>query len=338
MSRVCVLATLALLVGFGPQMRTLGGQTTPPPRDTALPRTPDGHPDLQGNWNMATLTPLERQPDLGNKGTWTDSEAAVIEQRTAERTAQRNAVEPGPTPARGGGAGVGTYNDFWTDGGTTLASFNGKKLTSLIIDPPDGRIPFTAAARDAQARARARYGVGPYNSYTDLDTGERCLTDGIPWTPFGYNNNYQIVQTRDHVSILREQFAELRIIPLERATMDSPTVNSWFGQSRGRWENDTLIVETTGFADKAHYEWGDPWRGARPTLTLTEHFTLANADTVYYQFTVVDPTTFTQPWTAVVPLTRTSERMFEYACHEGNVAIANVLRGARASEGRTSPK
>jgi hypothetical protein len=299
---------------------------------STLPRTPDGRPDFQGNWSIATLTPLQRPAGQEAKATLTDAEAAAIEERTAQRTTQRNrpaAPTSQPPPA---GGNVGGYNNFWLDGGTTVATVNGKRPTALIVDPPDGRIPFTPEAQKAQARARARYGVGPYDSYADLDTGERCLTDGIPWTPFAYNNNFQIVQTPGHVVILREQFAERRIVPTDGRRHPGPGIRQWSGDSRGRWDADTFVVDTTNFADKTSYEWADTWRAARPSLHVVERFTLVDARTIHYEFTVEDPATFTKPWTALVPMTRTDDRIYEYACHEGNIAMGNILRGARAEE------
>jgi hypothetical protein len=218
------------------------------------------------------------------------------------------------------------------DAGTAVAIVDGEKRTSLVVDPPDGRIPFRPEARAAERRATARYGVGPYAAYTDLDTGERCLTDGIPWTPGAYNNNFRIVQTSGHVVIFHEQFAELRIIPTDPRPHARGALRQWAGTSRGRWDGDTLVVETRDFADKAHYEWINPWRAARSTLRLVERFTRVDAGTIHYEFTVEDPTTFTSPWTAVVPMVRTDDRIFEYACHEGNYAMESVLKGERLLE------
>jgi hypothetical protein len=303
-----------------------------PANTSSLPRTPDGRPDLQGNWSIATLTPLQRPAGQEAKATLTEAEAAAIENRTAERVTERNRPAAPKSEAPPAGGNVGGYNNFWLDGGTTVAIVNGKRPTSLIVDPPDGRIPFTPQAQKAQARARARYGVGPYDSYADLDTGERCLTDGIPWTPFAYNNNFQIVQTPDHVAILREQFAELRIVPTNGSRRPASAIRQWAGDSRGRWDGDTLVVDTADFADKTSYEWADTWRAARPSLHVVERFTLVDARTIHYEFTVDDPSTFTKPWTALVPMTRTGDRIYEYACHEGNIAMGNILRGARADE------
>jgi hypothetical protein len=317
----------------------LAGQRRPNgPAASTLPRAPDGRPDLQGNWNISTLTPLERSAELGDRQTLTAAEAAALEQRTADRTAQQNAPAPPKSAAPPVGGNVGGYNNFWLDGGTTVATLNGRKLASLIVEPADGRIPFRPEALKAQIRARGRYGKGPYETYTDLDTGERCLTDGIPWTPFAYNNNFQIVQTAGHVVILREQFAELRIIPIGVSRHPGPAVGQWAGASHGNWAGDTLVVETTNFADKTRYEWADTWRAARPALHIVERFTLVDRDTLHYEFTVDDQTTFTTRWTAIVPMMRTDDRLYEYACHEGNVAIGNILRGARAAEAEEAAK
>ena len=175
------------------------------------------------------------------------------------------------------------------------------RRTSLVIDPPDGRIPFTTEGRSQQVRSKARYGKGPYNSWLDLDTGERCITDGLPIYFSGYNNNYQILQTPDYVVIVHELYRETRIIPLDgRPHVGIP---QWLGDSRGHWDGNTLIVDTTRFADREDNEWADAWRASRRTTHLVERFTRVDAETLDYQFTWEDPTIFTRPWTAAFPLT-----------------------------------
>jgi hypothetical protein len=176
-------------------------------------------------------------------------------------------------------------------------------------------------------------------SFADIDVGERCITDGLPLLPFVYNNNYQILQTPDHVVILHEMYQELRIIPLDGRPHIPQGVGQWFGDSRGRWDGDTLVVETRNFADKAHYVWAARWRAARPTLRLVERFTRVDGDTIDYQFTVEDPAMFVRPFTAVIPFSRnqgalgaTAGAIYEYACHEGNYSIVNILNGARTQE------
>ena len=294
------------------------------------PRTPWGDPDLSGIWTNATITPLERPRELGETPFLTKEEVAALEARAARDQFTDRAPRDGDP---------GTYNQVWFDRGTRIVPTG---RTSLIVDPPDGRIPWTAEARDDYERARARYGVGPYDSYLDLDTGERCITDGLPMVPTqGYNMNYHILQTSSYVAILHEMFHEFRIIPLDvdgRPHVDR-RIGQWLGDARGRWEGDTLVVETTNFADTTHYWWAATWRAARPSLRLVERLTRIDPDTIDYRFTMHDPESFTRPWTAVIPMTTnqaergvTSGQMFEYACHEGNYGLVNVLRGARARE------
>jgi hypothetical protein len=299
-------------------------QTTSASKARTAPRTAWGDPDLRGVWTGSSITPLERPEQFAGREFLTEAEAAAIEERAA-----RDRVDRPPKPGD-----PGTYNQIWFDPASTVVP---TRRTSLIVDPPDGRLPFTEEGRRHQTRSSARYGVGPRDSWVDLDTGERCLTDGMPlpyWT--GYNNNYQLFQSRDYVVILAEMFRDRRIIPLDGRSHGS--VPQWLGDSRGRWEGDTLVVETTGFADKAHYWWASAWRASRPTLRVTERFTRVDAETIDYQFTMEDPAMFTRPWTAAFPLTTnqasrgvTVGQLYEYACHEGNYALPNVLAGARAS-------
>jgi hypothetical protein len=289
------------------------------------PRTAWGDPDLRGVWTGSSITPLERPEQFAGREFLTEAEAAAIEERAA-----RDRVDRPPKPGD-----PGTYNQIWFDPASTVVP---TRRTSLIVDPPDGRLPFSEEGRRHQTRSSARYGVGPRDSWVDLDTGERCLTDGMPlpyWT--GYNNNYQLFQSRDYVVILAEMFRDRRIIPLDGRSHGR--IPQWLGDSRGRWEGDTLVVETTGFADKAHYWWASAWRASRPTLRVTERFTRVDAETIDYQFTVDDPAMFTRPWTAAFPLTTnqasrgvTVGQLYEYACHEGNYALPNVLAGARVKD------
>ena len=297
------------------------GQT----RDDIAPRTAWGDPDLHGVWTGSSLTPLERPRDLEGRQFLTAEEAAALEARAAERRVD--------APPRTGDPG--TYNQFWFDPGTKVIP-GGR--TSLIIDPPDGHVPFTEVGRERNRRSSAHYGVGPRNSYVDLDTGERCLTDGLPLRYSGYNANYQIFQTPDHVAILGEMFRDLRIIPLDGRP--HAAIPQWLGNGQGRWEGETLVVETRSFADKAHFWWVNAWRATRPTLRLVERFTRVDAQTLAYEFTMEDPGMFTRPWTAAIPLTTdqgargvTTGPLYEYACHEGNYAMTNTLAGARAADG-----
>ena len=300
-----------------------GAQTS---ATTRAPRTPWGSPDLEGTWTGSTLTPLERPAEFAGKAVLTPEEAATLEARARERATRE------PQAARGD---PGTYNQIWFDPSSTVVP---DRRTSLIVDPPDGRLPFTPEGRALAGRHASHYGTGSRDGPEDLDTGERCLTDGVPipyWT--GYNNNYQIVQTAQYVTIRSEMYHNLRVIPLDgRARTNIP---QWMGESRGRWEGDSLVVETSSFLDRSAYWWATAWRASRPTLRLVERFTRIDAETLDYEFTMIDPVMFTRPWTARFPLTTnqsargvTKGPLYEYACHEGNYSLANVLRGARTQE------
>ncbi len=293
-----------------------------------VPRTPWGDPDLQGLWTSATLTPLERPAQQSEQTLLTAAEAVAIEQESAaERAASDGKSAPGT---------VGGYNQVWLDAGTRIVD---DLRTALIVDPPEGRIPWRPEARLASDRERARYGVGPFHSWTDLDTGERCLTDGLPnMVPIQpYNMNLRILQTPGQVVMLHEMYHELRIVPVDGRARTG--ISQWTGEARGHWEDDTLVVETVNFVDKPDAYWSTPWRAARPGLRLVERFTRIGPEAIDYTFTVEDPAWFTRPWTASAPLTTdqasrgvAAGEMWEYACHEGNHAMINILGGARAEE------
>ena len=310
----------------------VAGQTGKAPAGEWTPsRTPWGDPDLQGLWTNATITPLERPTNLAGKEFLTEEEAAEFERQTVLRNnADRRDVAP-ETDVRL------AYNQIWYDRGTKVI---GEKRTSLVVDPPDGRIPWKPDWQTRSTRSAARYGVGPYHSWLDMDTGERCLTDGLPMVPLqGYNMNYLILQNPGYVVILHEMYHDFRIIPLDERPHLGESIPQWLGDPRGRWEGDTLIVETTNFSDKTHYWWATLWRASRPSLRLVERFRRVDAETIDYRFTIEDSLMFTRSWTAAVPLTTnqaargvTSGQIFEYACHEGNYAMTNVLQAARALE------
>jgi hypothetical protein len=284
-----------------------------------LPRTPDGKPDLQGIWDFRTITPLERPNQFAEKETLTAEEAAALEQRTAETRVDR-------APAAGN---PGTYNQFWFDFGNRVVD---DKRTSLIVDPADGRLPPLTPEAEKRAAVRAERLKRPAEGPEDRPTWERCLlgfNSGPPIMPSGYNNNIQIVQTRDHVVILNEMVHDARVVPLSNRPHSGG--RRWLGESRGRWEGDTLVVETRNFTAN-----GTGTIGLRTPpseqLRLTERFTLRNARTLLYQFTVEDPATWTRPWTAVVPMQKTDEQIYEYACHEGNLGMVGIMAGAREQE------
>ena len=295
------------------------------------PRTPWGQPDLQGIWDFRTITPLERPEELADKEFLTAKEAANLEQETVDRNedllnrpAQRTEVTE--SVDRGEDGAPGFYNNFWLDQGTTTV---GTRRTSLIVDPPDGRIPAVrpqvAARAELRQILRDRQAHGP----EDRGTSERCLlgfNSGPPMTPGGYNQNMQLFQTADHVVILNEMVHNARIIPLDGRSHLPAHLRQWAGDSRASWEGDTLVVETRNFLGEISL------RGSSANLQLVERFTRLDADTLLYEFTVMDPTSWARPWTAQVPMTRTDDPLYEYACHEGNYSMESTLAGARAQE------
>ena len=291
-----------------------------------IPRTSWGSPDLQGVWTAATVTPLERPLSLGDKPILTEEERVKIEIEREQFLQSRSA---NPDPGTPGG-----YNRFWLDSGT-LTLEDGR--SSLIIDPLDGRIPWQSESKQWSDVQSARYGVGPYNDYTDLDTGERCITDGISMVALQpYNMNYQIVQTEDTIVIAHEMYHEYRIIPLDDRPFVSDKITQWLGDARAHWEGDTLVIESRNFADKLDHYWAWPWRSARSSLTLVERLTRIDDSNMEYLVTISDPKMFTQSWTISAPMTTdqasrgvTEGPIFEFACHEGNYALPNVLRGAQ---------
>jgi hypothetical protein len=291
-----------------------------------VPRTNWGTPDLQGVWTGATVTPLERPFLLEDKPFLTNEERKIIENEREQFLLSRSAD---PDPGTPGG-----YNRFWLDSGTVTLD-DGR--SSLIIDPPDGRIPWHPEKKQWSDAQSARYGVGPFNDYTDLDTGERCITDGITMVALQpYNMNYQIVQTEDTIVIAHEMYHEFRIIPLDDRPFISDKIGQWLGDARAHWEGDTLVIESRNFANKLEYYWAWPWRSARDSLTLVERLTRIDESNMDYQVIVADPEMFTQPWTISAPMTTdqasrgvTAGPIYEFACHEGNYALPNVLRGAQ---------
>ena len=289
-----------------------------------LPRTADGHPDLQGIWNFSTITPLERPAEFADKPFLTEAEAKALEQRTIERSNRdnrdRNNAEADVS---------GAYNEFWWDRGVHAARVRGKIHTSLIVDPPEGRIP--ALTPDGQARADQRAEarrLHPADGPEDRSLPERCLlfNAGPPMLSGPYNNYVQLFQTRDHVVIFNEMVHDVRVVPLDGRPHLPAALRTWQGDPRGRWEGDTLVVESTNFSGKTNV------RGSGEALRLVERFTRTGGNTLLYEFTVNDPASFTKPWTAALPMTRTSDRIYGYACHEANYAMAGILRGARVTE------
>ena len=294
------------------------------------PRTAWGAPDLQGIWDFRTITPMERPEELGEKAYLTEEEAANLEQATVDRNAQLLQAEAQRTEA---GGNVGAYNNFWMDRGTRTVS---NRRTSLIVDPPNGRIPPVTAAgqarKDAVAERRGRPAYGP----EDRSMGERCILGfnaGPPMEPRAYNNHAQLFQTPDQVVILNEMVNDARIVPLDGRDNLPGHVRQWRGDSRGRWEGDTLVVETRNFhTDTAFSE----RQGSSPDMLLTERFTRVDDGTLLYEATMDDASTWTQPWTFEVTMFRTEEPVYEYACHEGNIGMDGILAGARADDARSA--
>ena len=291
-------------------------------------QTPWGTPDLQGIWDFRSITPLQRPEELADQPFLTEEEAARLEQETVARNlrlwnrpAQRTVA--GESVDRGSEGAPGAYNNFWMDRGTTTV---GSRRTSLIIDPPNGRMPPLTSEAEERRAARAAYRRDhPADSWHDRSLADRCMfTTGLPIVPSAYNNNVHVFQTPDHVVLLIEMTHTLRVVPLDgRPHTDIP---QFVGDSRGRWEGDTLVVETRGFNSLVSV------RGSTPDARLTERFRRLGPDVLEYEFTVEDPATWTGPWTAQVLLTRTDQPLYEYACHEGNYAMAGILAGARADE------
>jgi hypothetical protein len=305
-----------------------------------VPRTEFGHPNLQGNWNNATLTQVERAQQYGTRNVLTSEEAAQIEgtaakhvEENAKPTDPKHGIQDLPKDCGYGFSGTNCgYNNFWVDRGNSVIRVNGEPRASMIIDPPNGRVPpLTAEARKRQAdRMAARRGAGPLDGPEARGLGERCLMSfgssaGPPMLPLMYNNTYSIVQTKDAVMIVVEMVHDARIIRLGGQPLPK-SVPKWMGDSIGRWEGDTLVVETTNFNPLQSY------RGASANLKVTERFTRVGPDQILYKFTVDDPTTFTQPFTGELPMNATADLQYEYACHEGNYALPGILAGARAEE------
>jgi hypothetical protein len=285
-----------------------------------VPHTPDGQPDLQGIWNNATLTPMERPAQFAGKATLTEKEAVEFEK-----------AELGNVNAdRRDGSSVTdvnrAYNEFWRDRGKITPD----RRTSLIVDPPDGRVPALTPAAQKLAAERAAQNRGhEFDGPENRSLAERCIAvsnAGPPMLPANYNANYQIVQSRGYVALVSEQIHDVRIIPTDGRPHIPQEVRQLLGDARGHWDGNTLVVETTNFTDRTSF------RGSGEHMHLTERFTRTGADTMLYEFTVDDPETFTHSWTARIPMTKAQGPIFEYACHEGNYGLAGSLSGARAEE------
>jgi hypothetical protein len=298
------------------------------------PRTADGKPDLQGTYTFATITPLQRPSALAGKDVLSPEEAAEFEASENDRL-NRDLFDPekgqpsAGYPGRADG-GVLSYNDFWYERGNQLTA---DRRTSLIIDPPDGRIPFSADTRAKMAARAARTNAGVFDDPEDLSLVDRCIlgfNSGPPMISSTYNNNLQIVQTPGYVMIFNEMVHNARIIPTDGRPHG--TLPQWTGDSRGRWEGDTLVIETLNFRRETSLQ------GSTAKTTVVERLTRLDAQTIDYRFTISDPDAYTKPWTAVMPLRAIDGLLFEYACHEANYGMEGVLRGARFREREATKK
>jgi hypothetical protein len=287
-------------------------------------RTPDGHPDLQGIWDYRSATPLQRPARFAGKEFLTPDEVVAYEQEALER--------PDGRPPDDGRTEQSVHPVWWLDYGKTVVK---TRRTSLIVDPPDGRIPpLTPEAQKRNAARRAEAAAhGPADSYENRSLFERCLTRGVPegLLPGPYNNNLQILQTPGYVVLVTEMIHDARIVPMDGRPR-SASMGRWMGDPRGHWQGDTLVVDTVNFSDKISF------RGATEKLHLVERFTRLDADTLEYRFTVDDPDTWTTPWTVAYPMVRTTEKVYEYACHEGNYGLRNILANARWEESEAARK
>ena len=296
----------------------------PAPGAGEVPRTAWGDPDLQGVWDFRSLTPLERPAELAGKARLSDEEAALFIQGLA-------ATNWDDRSNREGAFGLDSdvehgYNQFWMDFGTSLTADN---RTALVVDPPDGRIPWTPGRDDIPGGYGDAFSGTPPAGPEDRPLAERCLmgfNSGPPMIPSAYNNSVQIFQTPERAVIFNEMINSARMVPLDGRPHLPTRLRQWVGDSRGRWEGATLVVETTNFLRETHFE------GSSANLRLVERFTRVGPDALVYEFTAADPEMWTRPWTARIPMTRTGGRIFEYACHEGNYGMVNMLAGARAGE------
>jgi hypothetical protein len=335
--RVCAsLAVATAIAGLG--VVTVEGQApvnakSPAATKWTVPRTPDGRPDLQGNWSNNSVTPLERPKAWAGKTVLNDAELEQLRKLTAEVTEEGGDAQFGDSIIENALAGVknptssdsgtGNYNHFWL-----VEREVEDRRTSLITDPPDGRLPpVTAAVRDRQAANAGQRRQRTLDNPEDRGLGERCVNFGVPKLGAGYNSYYQIVQTPGHVVFLSEMAHDARIIPVDGRPHIAKNIPLWNGDPRGHWEGDTLVVESTNFSAKSQF------RGSAEKLHLVERFTRVGPNTLNYEVTVTDPTVWTKPWTAMIPLKQTDDLIYEYACHEGNYrSMEGSLKGTRTLE------
>jgi hypothetical protein len=320
---------LVIAAGVFAGAASLGAQ---PPKTYVAARTPDGHPDLQGVWANNTVTPLQRPKQWEGKTRLTDAEVAQL-QRVAAKIRENdgdaqfgdgfiNAILAGIEKPGSYDPATGNYNQFWV----VDRDWHDRR-TALITDPADGRIP--PMTPEAQKRRTAEIAHRREHAFEDPEVfplGERCVNFGIPRLQAGYNSYVQIVQAPGYVTIMNEMAHDARIVPMDGRPHRDARLRSWNGDSVGRWEGDTLVIDTTNFSPKSEF------MGSHENLHLVERLTRVSTDVLNYEFTVDDPTTWTRPWTAMIPLKFKNELIYEYACHEGNAAIPDMLRGHRFEE------
>jgi hypothetical protein len=306
-----------------------------------IPRTPSGRPDLSGTYDISTLTPMERPEELGETMALSAEEAAEIAENQRQRRARRNAPSDPNRGAPPEGGSVGGYNNVYIDNGDAAFQIDGQWRTSILIDPPDGRYPPRVDGTVGRGARTPNPGTafwledgldapGPYDNMEQRPYGERCMvgfgsTGGPPMLPVLYNNHKRIVQTEDAIMVLTEMVHDARIIRMN-AEHDPPEIKKWLGDSIGRWEGDTLVVETTNLVDRPGF------RRGTGNMTVTERFRMESAGTLIYTFTVDDPTVWTAPFTGEYAWPRSDNKVFEYACHEANYALQGIMRGARLLE------
>lgn len=302
--------------------------------DYQAPRTVDGVPDLQGMWTSNTITPLSRPTEFGDKLVLNREEAMQLEQNVADYSAEQDQPSDPDreAPAKGRIELADSYNNFWFDDGTLVAEYNGEYRSSLIVDPANGQIPdYTAAAEQRIAAARReRENRGGFDGPESRPLAERCLlsfssSGGPPMLPILYNNHYQIVQSPGYVMILVEMVHDVRIIRIDDGELPA-SFHPWMGDSVGHWEGETLVVETNKFNPSQRF------RNSSDQFKVIERFTRMGDSRINYKFTIDDPQTFTQQWSAEIPMNLTDDRLYEYACHEGNYSLPGVLAGARLDE------
>ena len=322
MNRIVSIA-LVLIAGT----TTLAGQTGESkvaPKNSAIARTPDGHPDLQGVWTHGTLTPFERPPALGTKAFYTDAELADVQRQATDRRSNRSSSQPGD---------VGGDNEAFVDTGYT---FLRTRQTSIVVDPPDGRIAFLP-----EAEKKRQFNLTNMDDFETMSTWDRCITRSpMLMLPAGYNNGIRIVQTPTNVVVESEQIHEARIVPIDGRPHSPSALRSWTGDPRGRWEGDTLVIDSTNYNDRgwiSTHAASGRLRGTSNSAALhvVERFTPLDPNTIQWEMTVEDPNVFAKPWRASLLLNRSDDYLiYEYACHEGNQAIELFLRGARFGEKR----